>query len=279
MFKYPIDKHIDKPRIVSIKALEDESPFVKTIYFDDDECSKALPGQFIMVWVPGVKEFPMSLSLPNEKGSAAITVKPIGLGTNALYNMKIGDLIGVRGPYGTHFQPVKGKVLIVGGGTGLAPLSLLCHKYLNYYSAITVIIGARTSNQLIFIEKFKNILKDKGKIIITTDDGSKGFKGFASDIANQLIKVENFDMIYVCGPELMIKAVFEAAEENHIPIQASLERIMKCGLGVCGSCCINKYLVCKDGPVFNNHQLREMLNEFGIYSRDYSGKRVSIKVN
>ncbi|MEM1524532.1 MAG: dihydroorotate dehydrogenase electron transfer subunit [Nitrososphaerales archaeon] len=279
MFKYPIDKPINKPRIVSIKAFENESPFIKTIYFDDDNCSKALPGQFIMVWVPGVKEFPMSLSLPNAKGSAAITVKPIGLGTKALYNMKIGDLIGVKGPYGTYFQPVKGKVLIVGGGTGLAPLSLLCYKYLNYYSTITVIIGARTSNQLIFIEKFKNILRDKGRIVITTDDGSKGFKGFASDAAKQLIKAENFDMIYVCGPELMIKAVFELAEENHIPIQASLERIMKCGFGICGSCCINKYLVCKDGPVFNTHQLREMQNELGLYSRDYSGKRVSIKID
>ncbi|MDW8044957.1 MAG: dihydroorotate dehydrogenase electron transfer subunit [Nitrososphaerota archaeon] len=276
MFRYQADKPIDRPRIVSVKAVEDESPIVRTIYFDDEKCSEALPGQFIMVWIPGVKELPISLSLPSKKGNSAITVKPIGPGTNALYNVKPGDKIGVRGPYGTPFQPTNGKVLIVGGGTGLAPLSLLCYKYISYYTHITVIVGARTSNQLLFIDKFQDILKGKGRIIVTTDDGSKGYRGFASEVAEKLIKTEDFDMVYTCGPELMMKAIFKASEERGVAIQASLERVMRCGFGICGSCCIDRYLVCKDGPVFNTYQLRIMQDELGVYSRDYSGRRVNI---
>ncbi|MCX8191634.1 MAG: hypothetical protein N3F06_02360, partial [Nitrososphaerales archaeon] len=139
-----------------------------------------------------------------------------------------------------------------------------------------VIVGARTSNQLLFIDKFQDILKGKGRIIVTTDDGSKGYKGFASEVAEKLIKTEDFDMVYTCGPELMMKAIFKASEERGVAIQASLERVMRCGFGICGSCCIDRYLVCKDGPVFNTHQLRIMQDELGVYSRDYSGRRVNI---
>ena len=111
------------------------------------------------------------------------------------------------------------------------------------------------------------------KILISTEDGFFGKRGFPTDILKEVLSegYYNFDMIYTCGPELMMKKIFDIAIEKKIPIQASLERYMKCGIGICSSCCINDMLVCYDGTIFNNEQLQNF-SEFGYSYRDKSGR-------
>ena len=107
-----------------IEKITDETPTVRTLTFSDDVLSKVLPGQFAMVWIPGVNELPMSVMISEENGKAAFTVRKRGQSSTALYNLNIGDYIGVRGPYGNCFDIKNGKLLLVGGGTGLVPLLL-----------------------------------------------------------------------------------------------------------------------------------------------------------
>jgi dihydroorotate dehydrogenase electron transfer subunit len=110
-------------------------------------------------------------------------------------------------------------------------------------------------------------------VIITTDDGSLGIRGFTTDALKGLLKEESFDCVYTCGPEMMMKKVFGLCKEFGVECQASLERYMKCGIGVCGQCCIDGLRVCKDGPVFSSEQLRK-LDEFGVFERNKSGCKV-----
>jgi dihydroorotate dehydrogenase electron transfer subunit len=124
-----------------------------------------------------------------------------------------------------------------------------------------------------FEKKAPDLLdKTKHKVIISTEDGSYGIKGNATDAMSLIIMQEKFDMVYTCGPELMMRKVFDIGSAKALPIQASLERYMKCGIGICASCCIGDRLVCKDGTVFNEKQLCAM-TEFGKMYRDKSGRR------
>jgi dihydroorotate dehydrogenase electron transfer subunit len=111
--------------------------------------------------------------------------------------------------------------------------------------------------------------------LVSTDDGSFGYHGFASDLAKKILEKERFDQIITCGPEKMMKKILELGLEYKIPVQASLERHMKCGIGICDSCAIDGWHVCKDGPVFDNKKLGKM-KDFGRFKRDASGRRVRI---
>ena len=267
---------IDKIRIVKVERIEDEAKNVRTLYFFDKEISKRRAGQFCMVWKPGEDEMPMSISKVNEDGLASVTVKPYGIGSKALYESKVGDLIGVRGPYGKPFELFKGSCLLVGGGTGLVPLIALAEELDKIGSKLTLVLAGRSKEEIIFLDYVKEKFK-MHKILVATDDGSYGFKGLAPNLVELLLKSERFDQIYTCGPEIMMYKIFLLAEKMNINLQASLERVMKCGNGICGSCAIGKYLVCKDGPVFNSKMLREVSDEFGKKRRDSSGRFVEIK--
>ncbi|MBW2983987.1 dihydroorotate dehydrogenase electron transfer subunit, partial [Candidatus Woesearchaeota archaeon] len=109
-----------------------------------------------------------------------------------------------------------------------------------------------------------------------TDDGCVGFKGFTSDLLEQFLKKKKYKIVYTCGPEIMIKKVFDICEKHKINCEASLERFMKCGFGVCGNCAIDDQMVCKDGPVFDSVKLRK-LTELGKFARLMSGKKVPLK--
>lgn len=265
---------INKPRIVKVLKVIEESQTVRSLIFKDDLCSRAKPGQFIMVWIPGVDEIPMSISIMKD-GLAGLTVRKVGEASAALFDMKINDMIGIRGPYGNSFTPIKGDVMIVGAGTGLAPLMPLLETLSKQSTSIHMIIGGKTIDELIFVDKIKEILpRTNINLIITTEDGSYGMKGLVTDAISLILREKSVDMVYTCGPELMIKRVFEIAQGFNIPVQASLERVMKCGIGICGSCCIGNYNVCKDGPVFDSLMLNEVRDELGFFKRDHSGKRV-----
>jgi len=221
----------------------------------------AKPGQFVMLWIPRLDEKPFSVSYAGKE--TGITAEKKGKFTESMFRMKEGDKIGVRGPYGKPFE-IGGNACVVAGGCGIAPLSTLIEKLGNPF----VIMGARTKERLIFGKRF-------GKAKIVTDDGSSGEKGFTTDVLEQALKEKKFDVVYTCGPEIMMRKVFEICEREGIECQASLERFMKCGFGVCGQCEINGFRVCKDGPVFSSGQLRDM-EDFGKQARLKSGKKVSV---
>jgi dihydroorotate dehydrogenase electron transfer subunit len=267
--------NIDKIRIVAIKDVIEETPSVKTFVFYDKLSSNAKPGQFLMVWIPRAEELPMSVMISNKRDHAAITVRKHGFGSTSLYEKMQNDIIGIRGPYGNYFSVSNGlkHPLLIGGGTGLVPLMRLASVVNKIPRKCTIIMGAKTKDEVLFKDLTNEILdKTSNNIIVTTEDGSYGIKGVVTDALKSIIKNEKFDMIYTCGPELMMKNIYDLSVIHSIPIQASLERYMKCGIGICASCCINDKLVCKDGTVFNENQLSNML-EFGKIYRDKSGRK------
>lgn len=261
---------MNRPRMVRVAEVRDEAKDVRSIMFEDELLSKAEPGQFAMVWVPGAEEIPMSLSYMHD-GLAGMTVRKVGRGSEALYGEKEGGLIGVRGPYGRGFEIVRGKALLVGGGTGLAPLLPLAEHLLKLVR-LKLVAGAKSAEDMVFFDRARRLLGED--TIFVTEDGSVGEKGLAGDVACRLI--DEFDVVYTCGPEQMMRKVYEVAKERGLKFQASLERFMRCGLGLCGSCAIGRYLVCKDGPVFDEEMLKEVEGEFGLYFRDRCGRRLPI---
>lgn len=269
--------NIDKRRIVQIEETISETPTVKTLVFKDDLSYTAKPGQFLMIWIPRIEEIPMSVMINSKDGYAAVTIRKSGVGSTALFDRKKGDLIGLRGPYGNKFILKKSyqNILIIGGGTGLVPLLRLASYASKKKIKTTIVLGARTKSE-VFFEKIARKITEKSDstFLVCTDDGSYGIKGTTVSVMSSLVREDLFDCVYTCGPELMMKGVVSLATENSIPVQASLERYMKCGIGICGSCCIDSSLVCQDGTVFNGRQLSKIL-DFGISYRDKDGQKIN----
>ncbi len=263
-------KSIDSIKIVTVEKIIDETPSVRTLVFSDELLARVLPGQFAMVWIPGVNELPMSIMVTQEKTKAAFTVRKHGLASTALYYVKPGDQIGVRGPYGNSFTIKQGKLLLVGGGTGLVPLMRLA-TFLQKSDELTVLMGAKTREEVFFEGLANDILKqNKHKVLVVTEDGTYGDSGLVTDTLQRLLKEDTFDAVYTCGPEKMMHKVVQLASEKNIYVEASIERMMKCGMGLCGSCCFGNVLACKDGTVFNGQYLLTN-KEFGYTHRSKSG--------
>ena len=268
------------PHICTIERVVDETPTVRTLYFHDEVLANVKPGQFTMVWIPGVNELPMSVMTSPDFPEAGFTVRKRGESSTALYNLKIGDKIGVRGPYGNSFaiENIRGKdarIVLIGGGTGLVPLMRYLDSIVNPAingCMVTLLMGSKTKDEVFFEEKAKELigLNTKLTVIPVTEDGSYGEKGYVTDVMEKLLQENTYDAIYTCGPELMMYKVVKLANEKGIFVQASLERMMKCGVGICGSCCVNEDLVCRDGTVFDGQHLAEN-SEFGHFERTKSG--------
>ncbi len=265
------------PHICVIEKIVDETPTVRTLYFHDEVLANVEPGQFAMVWIPGVNELPMSVMISDVPDQAALTVRKRGESSTALYNLKVGDKIGVRGPYGNSFKLThEGNILLLGGGTGLVPLMRLI-KYTNKgFDKIhfTILMGSKTKDEMFFEETAKKMLEGfegiTSKIIPVTEDGSYGEKGYVTDVLEKLLEENTYDAIYTCGPELMMYKTVQMANKKGIFVQASLERMMKCGVGICGSCCVNDDLACRDGTIFDGDHLSQK-SEFGHSHRTKSG--------
>ncbi|MEW6043430.1 MAG: dihydroorotate dehydrogenase electron transfer subunit [Thermoproteota archaeon] len=258
------------PSIRSIEKVVDETPTVRTFVISDEMLSEVLPGQFAMVWIPGVNELPMSVMITEQKGKAAFTVRKRGESSTAFYNLKVGDQIGVRGPYGNSFNIKDGKLVLVGGGTGLVPLMRLA-KFAKPTNEVVILMGSKSKDEVFFEDLANRVLsKNKHRVIIATEDGSYGELGFVTDILEKLVQNEKFDAIYTCGPEIMMHKVVQLANSKGIFVQASLERMMKCGIGICGSCCMDDVLVCHDGTVFDGKFLASS-KEFGHTHRSKAG--------
>ncbi|HIP63375.1 MAG TPA: dihydroorotate dehydrogenase electron transfer subunit [Archaeoglobus profundus] len=200
------------------------------------------PGQFVMVNVFGYEEIPLSLSSPN-----SVTVKAVGETTRALVNIKPGEYLGIRGPFGRPFTPAR-KALIIGGGIGMAPLSYLYDFLIERGCEVDVIYGAKTSKELIFKDRFS-------KVEVATDDGSIGFKGNVVElIKSKGLDFDKYERIYCCGPKAMLKELCKLFKDQGVieKVEISLERYIRCGIGLCGSCVLENGLrVCVEGPVFN----------------------------
>ena len=265
-----MQRNFNHTTIVTIEKVIDETPTVRTLIFSDDVMPNVLPGQFAMVWIPGINELPMSVMISKEFGKAAFTVRKHGLASTGLFNINVGEKIGIRGPYGNAFDIKKGKLLLVGGGTGLVPMMRLL-THVKDTDDVTVLIGAKSKDEVFFEELANDLLENNiHNVIICTDDGSYGEKGFVTDIVEKLVNESHFDGVYTCGPEKMMYKTVQSAHSRGIFVQASLERMMKCGVGICGSCCVGEDLACKDGTIFDGNHLSKN-KEFGYSHRNKAG--------
>ncbi len=204
------------------------------------------PGQFVMVWIPGAGEKPFSLA-----DEDMLVVKKVGPFTSKLFELGAGDRLWIRGPYGRGFEPAGERIALVAGGIGIPPLYALARRWNGKFRRITLIYGAKSRKELALMDVERYI----DELVTTTDDGSSGITGFPTDVLRE--RKDEFDQVYVCGPEAMLQEALRIMDYSRI--QVSMERRMKCGIGVCGSCNLGKYLVCRDGPVFKGEELREVL--------------------
>jgi len=256
-------------KIITSKIVNDtiENECVKTIMFNHAEPVE--PGQFYMIWIPGIDEIPMSVSVIQQK-KKGITFRTVGKSTKALFQKMKNDIIGIRGPYGNGFSLKGEKILFVAGGTGIAMIAPAVELAIKKNKEVDVILGVKTKKDLFFINRLK---QTNATVHLSTDDGSMGFKGFATEKANELLQTNSFDAVYTCGPELMMKKLYQICLKTNIIFEASLERYMKCGVGLCGQCVVGKGIrVCVEGPVFSKSMLKD-IPDFGVFNRDASGKK------
>lgn len=257
-----------RPIDATITEIIKETPTIKTFKLDVSDWLRGKPGQYVMVWVRGVDEVPMTLSYDD-----AITVQKVGEATEALFGLKEGDSVGIRGPYGNGWEIVGDDILLISGGVGSAPLAPLGEKAARIGANVTTLAGYRTKSEVHFEARFHKA----GDVTIATDDGSYGHKGFVTDLLKS-IDVDKFTQIYCCGPEKMMFRVLEALDSRGAAAksQFSLQRYIKCGIGVCGSCCMDPegLRVCRDGPVFDGETI--LRSEMGKYARDASGRRIKL---
>jgi dihydroorotate dehydrogenase electron transfer subunit len=210
----------------------------------------------------------MSLSyVGSRKG---VTIKVMGDTSRRIQSVVPGTPMGFRGPYGNRFDLTPRKILVVGGGSGSAVLAPAAESAATSGSQVTVALGATTRDELLFEDRFRSM---GAKVHLATDDGSAGAKGYVTLVARQLLESEEFDVVWTCGPEVMMRKVVDAAARPAVPVFCSVERQMKCALGLCDACALGPFHVCIDGPVFRSEQLSSQ-PDFGAFKRDPSGRRV-----
>ncbi len=270
-----------------VKVIE-ENYRVKTIEIGHN-MESALPGQFLMIWVPGVGERPMSIGNSNP---LTISVADVGKVSKEICSLKVGDLISYRGPFGNPFwipekennsnenktktqknetrnsKPGTQNILVIGGGYGIVPMYFLSKIAKENKISSTAGIGGRSGKDIIYEKQLFAVCKE---VFVTTDDGSRGKKGTVMAEADFLIKSKKFDCVYACGPERMMHTVAHLCKEHGVACQVSVERYMKCGFGVCGSCDCSGKTACVNGPVMSG-EMALSLPEFGRAHRDAAGK-------
>lgn len=273
------------PKTYRIKDIKQETEMVRTFTFDGS--LGARPGQFVMLWLPGVDENPMSVAY-DDGATLKVTFFAVGDMTNELAKCKVGDLVGLRGPFGTCYEWEAGQhIVLVAGGYGAAPMYFVAKETVGHGCTLEVIIGARGKEHLLYVKEMEAL--PHVSLHIATNDGSEGYKGYNVDILEKLLsscpketkgkgkhKEEclPIDQVFACGPEMMLKRVSEITHKYNVPSQLALERFMKCGYGLCGNCTVDPLGIrlCTDGPVVKNDKC-VVIEEFGKYHRDELGKK------
>ena len=252
------------PTPAEILNIIPETPDTKTFYFKPKaKLEEPKPGQFTEIYIPGVGEAPVSVSGIESDGVIIQTVRSIGTLTEYLFKLGRGDLIGLRGPYGKGWpiEKLKDKdVLIVGGGIGLAPLRPVIREVERNrrdYGRLSILYGARNPSLLLYRYEFDEYRKiPNSELLLTVDRADETWTGNVG-VVTQLIPKASVDprnaVALVCGPEIMMRFTVKALEKQGFKgnqIYLSLERRMKCGVGLCGHCQVGPYFVCRNGPVF-----------------------------
>jgi anaerobic sulfite reductase subunit B len=219
------------------------------------------PGQFTMLYAPGIGEVPVSISGTGPDAGLLQTVRAVGAVTRALCAAGPGQLVGVRGPYGTGWDVASaagGDLLIVAGGIGLAPLrgallAALGHR--GSYRRVVVLIGARSPQELVFASELGEWRQAGAEVEVTVDRAIVGWPGHVG-VVTQLLGRAGIDpaatTALVCGPEVMMRLTARGLLALGVPatcIRVSLERNMRCGVAECGHCQLGPLLLCRDGPV------------------------------
>ncbi|MFQ5595541.1 MAG: dihydroorotate dehydrogenase electron transfer subunit [Anaerolineae bacterium] len=229
------------PRPARIAQIIPENDRTRTFILDASV--DATPGQFIMAWLPGFDEKPFSLA---NDDPVTITVARAGPFTTLLHERQAGDRLWFRGPFGCGFEIAGQRLLLVGGGYGVAPLGFLARRALGHGCQITVAVGARTATDLLLVQHFAEMGVN---LRLTTEDGSAGRQGLVTDAVEPLLVAGEIDSLYACGPHGMLEALDRLCREQGVPAQLSWEAYIRCGIGLCGSCEQNGLLLCVDGPV------------------------------
>jgi NAD(P)H-flavin reductase len=230
------------------------------------------PGQFVMVWAFGVGEVPISVSGPPEQAGepVVLTVRDVGAVTHAICASEPGSVLGLRGPLGNSW-PVEaaegGDVVVVAGGIGLAPLRpVVLHTLArrSQFGAVAVLYGARTPLDLLCMDELSH-WRDELAVEVTVDAADTSWTGRVGVVPKLLEQAEfrpDAVSAFVCGPEVMIHFTVEALRERGVSderIFLSLERDMRCGVGLCGHCQLGPTLICRDGPVYSQAQVARLM--------------------
>ena len=249
-------KYLEEARVIGNEAITEA---IYKLTFEAPQIARsALPGQFVNVSVEtAFLRRPFGIvEACGETGEVTIIYRLVGTGTAAMTNLRAGDKVSVEGPLGEGtFSTAAGKVLLVGGGVGLAPLICLAGRLAE---KPVVLVGGKTKEETFWSEFFKDKAE---KVYVTTDDGSAGIHGFAVAALPQIFSENKIDRIAVCGPTVMMKTIAEKAEEAGISCEVSMEKRMACGIGVCLGCTFEskkdkkRYKVCSDGPVFDSKEV------------------------
>lgn len=229
------------PHAARIRQVIIENVHTKTFVLETS--IEAMPGQFVMAWLPGFDEKPFSLA---NDDPVAITVARVGPFTTLLHELRAGDRLWFRGPFGRGFEINGRRLLLVGGGYGVAPLGFLARRALERGCHVAVAVGARTADDLLFIQRFRDL---DVELHLTTEDGSIGQEGLVTDAVIPLLAADKVETLYACGPHEMLEALDALCREHGVPAQLSWEAYMRCGIGLCGSCEHDGLLLCVDGPV------------------------------
>ncbi|MEZ4622145.1 MAG: hypothetical protein R2867_42480 [Caldilineaceae bacterium] len=215
----------------------------------------AYPGQFAMLWLPRFDEKPFSLVY---NAPATVMVTAVGPFSHLFHELQVGDKVWLRGPFGHGFEvpAAQKRLVLIGGGYGVAPLYWLAQTQLGKATTIDVIIGARTVADILYAERFQALIAEahSGKtttlrLHLTTEDGSSGLAGRVTAALIPLLDAGAVDGIYACGPHGMLAALQQLGQAAQIPCQLSWEAYMRCGIGICGACEHEGKVLCLDGPV------------------------------
>lgn len=266
-----------EPQVYEIQDFWEEAENIRTFVFSGT--LHARPGQFCMLWIPGVDEKPFSIARDYD-GEIWLTICKVGPATEKLFEQKKGDKIGLRGAFGHGFSVApfqslqkreQPKVVLVGGGYGTAPLHFTGKRHQEQKSEVTMIIGARTKKLLIW----KDFAKASGfRTLVATNDGSEGHEGFTTHILEDLLTNEKVDLVQTCGPEKMMKVIAQMCIEKKVACEVSVERYMKCGFGICGQCVTETgEKMCQCGPVVSAKKALSF-SDFGEFHRGPEGQKI-----
>ncbi|HLD07463.1 MAG TPA: dihydroorotate dehydrogenase electron transfer subunit [Candidatus Peribacterales bacterium] len=273
MKEIPLEDRL--PRTYRIAKIVQETEHVKTFTFPLSFGAK--PGQFVMTWLPGFDEVPMSIAMDDGE-ELKITFFDVGDMTKELFKLNEGDLVGLRGPFGTHYTWQKDqRLILMAGGYGAAPMYFVANEAIKDNCTIDFVVGARGKEHLLYLEEIKGLKNTT--LHIATDDGSMGYKGYNTEVLEKLLNLNpspspNPISVFACGPEMMMKRISDICVAKKVDCAMSLERYMKCGYGLCGNCVVDPLGIrlCIDGPVVKN-EIVQNIAEFGKYHRDDLGKK------